>query len=289
MKKGSCCRVGLQACAAFRTSSNASSAPQKGWRRRRLRRVDDDEPDDEWRGVWGDVKKIMSVIFERRGRVPRSYSCVGRSTRPRAATTHEAEPAHGAERRHEVVGGQAYKSSDYSATPSFDGCRGWHILLAGSGLCSRDQGLWADLPRRPAPSAGRAGRATRTLAARVRAEVEGHRQRVAPRPRAGGRRPITGGGAADLADRESTRPGRRARGSSRGVQRRLSCVRSGAACRYFDSSHPLLRSLGTVGITCPGLQTKGNSPSRLQKTTTKPDVYRGMELHRSYIFSFQSY
>ena len=78
------------------------------------------------------------------------------------------------------VGGQAYKSSDLLATPSgLTGVAVEHVLLCGSGLCSRDQrALEADLHDDGAVG-GPTDALLDALAARVRAEVEGHRQRVA--------------------------------------------------------------------------------------------------------------
>lgn len=79
-----------------------------------------------------------------------------------------------------VAGGEAYKSTDLLATPAgLTGVAVEHVLLAGRGLVARDQrALEADLHDEGAVG-GPTDALLDALAARVRAEVEGHRQRVA--------------------------------------------------------------------------------------------------------------
>ncbi len=174
-----------QACAAFRSSSNASSTPQKGGDAvDLLEGSSDDESDDESpETLWDECQEDNDALSssDAAGSLALLLLCreVDAASGGDTATKRNLLMAAEASSQ-KFVGGQAYKSSDLLATPGgLTGVAVEHILLAGSGLCSRDQrALEADLHDDGAVG-GPTDALLDALAARVRAEVEGHRQRVA--------------------------------------------------------------------------------------------------------------
>ena len=174
-----------QACAAFRTSSSSVSAPQKGGDAvDLLEGSSDDESDDEApETLWDECREDDAALSssDSSGSLALLLLCreVDAASGGDSATKRNLLMAAEASAQ-KFVGGQAYKSQDLLATPSgLTGVAVEHVLLCGSGLCSRDQrALEADLHDDGAVG-GPTDALLDALAARVRAEVEGHRQRVA--------------------------------------------------------------------------------------------------------------